>query len=288
MAEWHARWERIGRAAAGIGDVEAMNLARDLDAVERRLASGEYREADFLVRSVFEVPRRTHEFVTYVKGWSAQARRWARLLAKVGVGHDQILELAPGWAPKIPLALAELGFEGRLRVRDRSAQALGLLTDFCEALRIPVRVDVEQGDLRTAPARRAPLVVANHVVDDLLLDGYARARGLDLDAIYDDEAALVAAWRAIGAGAVDVDAAADEVARVLATHVAPGGCLVVAHYPSLVERLLGDDNATRVFQRAFEGTRAGLREAGHVALEHVDGEAEAQFGRGAVSVTRAP
>jgi len=143
-----------------------------VDAVEQRLASGEYREADFLVRSVFEVPRRTHEFVTYVKGWSAQARRWARLLAAIGIGHDEVLELAPGWAPKIPLALAELGFRGTLRVRDRSAHALALLQDFRDALRIPVRLDVEQADLRDAPARRASLVVANHVVDDRLLDGY--------------------------------------------------------------------------------------------------------------------
>jgi len=76
-----------------------------------------------------------------------------------------------------------------------------------------------------------------------------------------------------------VDAAAVDVARVLAAHTAPGGCLVVAHYPSLVERLLGDDGAARVFQRAFEQTRASLRDAGHTALTHVDGEASSAAAR---------
>lgn len=182
-----AALRRILERLPALFEREAQNLARDLAAVEQRLASGEYAETDFVARSVFEVQRRTHEFVTYMRGWHAQGQRWAGLLAAIAPS-DVVIDLCPGWAPKIELALMQMGFRGRVVAVDHSAESLAMLQDFLAVLQPPFSVvPVVEDVMNAQPRARARLVVANHVFDDLLMDRWVRARGGSLAEIYDDE-----------------------------------------------------------------------------------------------------
>ncbi len=263
MVDVAALLRQLEHEAAGLGDVARGNLARDLTAVVARARSGEYQETDFLVRSVFEVPRRTHEYVTYLRGWNTQAARWAALLRAVGV-PPVVVDLCPGWAPKIELALHQLDYAGTVHVVDRSAASLAVLQDFLAVVRPrftvrPVVRDVMTGD---APARGG-LVVANHVVDDLLLDRWATRHGTSTVDLYEDEDLLRAAWRGVVKDGPGLRASFPrELARGLAAFVDVDGTLVTTHYASLVERLLGGEAAGALFADVFAALRVALMEEG--------------------------
>lgn len=264
-----AALRRILERLPALTEREAQNLARDLTAVEQRLASGEYAETDFVARSVFEVQRRTHEFVTYMRGWHAQGQRWSQLLTALGVPDDVVIDLCPGWAPKIELALMQAGFRGRVVAIDRSEESLTMLQEFLAVLQpsftvVPVVEDVMGAPER--PSHTARLVVANHVVDDLLVDRWVRARGGSLAAIYDDERLLAEAWRGVLRDAPQLlPAFPRDAAHALARYVADGGTLVVSHYSSLIERLIGGDDVAPFFADAFARVCAALVNDGVVA-----------------------
>jgi hypothetical protein len=255
---------RIAGSLEGKSEIEIDNLRLDLSAVVRRLESGAYEESDYAERNVFDVARRTREFLHYFAGWNAQAARWAAILGPHLGGVREVLDLCPGWAPKIELALTRLRFSGRVRMIDKDGGAMRELLAFFAILESPLRVEAIEADIFAEPvAAVAELVVANHLVDDVLLDLWSPRLGIDAALAYEREAALRDAWRRILGARSEIEAAFPPLlAGALARHVAPGGVLIVSHYQSNVDRLMGTDESRAVFEELFQRLRRELADLG--------------------------
>ncbi len=262
-------------AAGGVDrdDVTVANLERDLSAVLRRLHAGEYARTDFVERNVFDVPRRTREFFSYMEGYLRLAGRWIEALDGFPISElDDVVDLCPGWAPKIELALLRTGFRGTVVVVDTDARALAALSSLIAGFAPPFTMAAECADFFAPPARRFRCAVANHVVDDLILSRFAPEPSSSL---YEDEGALVAAWLKIAERADEVVAGFPaELAEAFSRWVAPDGWLLLSHYDSFVDELLGSPVRALVDQ-VFRATVSALVERGFV----VEREAPAGYVR---------
>jgi hypothetical protein len=287
LDEVSALLERIRDSAKGREDFEADNLRRDLSVLAARLESGAYKESDFAARNVYDVPRRTREFLRYFAGWNAQAARWGALLAPHISGVREVIDLCPGWAPKIELALARLRFGGRVRMIDKDENAMRELLSFFALLDAPLRAEAIRADVfDTPPASEAELVVANHVVDDVLLDRWAPKMGLDKARIYEEEAALAEAWERILERRSEIEEELPrELAEALSRHVLRGGVLIVSHYPSNIEQLIGTAEITETFAALFRLLRRAL---GALGLDERDPPSSDRGDEGTVAVFRKP
>lgn len=265
--------ERISLAGAECEAFEASNLESDLRAVLLRLESGEYRQADFLVRNVFDLARRTREYYSYFASWREQAARWASILRKIPFDLSaDMIDLCPGWAPKVELALLEMGFRGKVHLIDKNAEASRALIGFVSMFSPRFAIEAVEVDLLAplSPSAgvgeewpRASLVVGNHLLDDVLFDRWASRLGFDVDRIYEDEAVLRTAWREVLSNFRDIESEYPrELAQALTRYVKPGGHLVLCHYASLAERLLGTNEIREAFSSLFRATRRELALSG--------------------------
>ncbi len=256
------RLEAIASMLDQRGPVELDNLAVDLRAVERRLESGQYQESDFAARNIFDVARRTREYLTYLQGWQRQAVQWAELLRAADPEPTDVLDLCPGPAPKVELALCRLGFRGRMRVLDKDEPSLVALANFMTLFSPSFSIEGVRGDVFDDPPRaQSPLVVANHAIDDLVLDLWSTRSGASTLDLYEDETKLSEAWRALLSESRAVLRSMPEtIAAALGRHVTPNGKLVLVQYPSHHEGLLGVEGVGALFLEVFDRVLESLRE----------------------------
>lgn len=218
---------------------EREHILRDLQAMTQRIQAGEYRHTDFVARSTFDIPRRTAEFFRYFAGYQEQAERLAALLKAVPMaGITSITDLCPGWAPKIEMALLLAGFQGDVYLFDKSRKYAAQLEIFLRILRPAFRTLSVQGDLLTEAAPpRTQLVIANHIVDDLIIDLYVSQAGLSADALYGCETTFIRSTSEIPE-VLDADQIAVKLATALNRFVLPRGYLILTHYLSVTESCL--------------------------------------------------
>lgn len=216
---------------------EKENLARDLNAIKLRLSSGEYRYTDFDSRSVFDFPRRTVEFFKYMQGYHARALLWANELKKVPLETiPLIVDLCPGWAPKIQLALHYLQYRGEVILFDRCPEYTVQLESFLEIFNPQFKIRTIPGDFfASSSVPTAKLVIANHVIDDLLIDLYCKHNKVALDDIYGNETIFLKTAEKIPS-TIDPNHFASQFASRVDQFVESKGFVFLSHYPSLAER----------------------------------------------------
>jgi hypothetical protein len=251
----------IDREGQQRSERERANLARDLGAIVLRLRAGEYATTDFIAPNVFDVARRTHEFFEYMRGIDRVAWRAAELIRPV-LSSDvrEVIDLCPGRIPKVEMALMRLGFEGIVTLVDKDEEAVAELESLVAmfAPRFSMRMHTEDIFGR-ADHPSADLVIANHVLDDALVDRYAARLGLDPTGFYEDEAELRRSWALImGARAEILGDFPATFARAVERFVRSGGRLLLTHYQSYVETLLGGAEVSTFFGQLFEETVAEL------------------------------
>jgi hypothetical protein len=232
--------DAIGSLLLNVSEGERENVLRDLGAVRDRLRAGEYARTDFLARNRFDILRRTREFMSYMNGWARHAETWAAILGELPFDRiARVEDVCPGWAPKIEIALAQIGFGGALILVDRDVEAAERLREFMRVFRPRYRIAIHDEDF-FAPSnvpldRRADLVIANHAIDDLLIDRLAP----NATKVYEDEAAICEAFRAIDSARQSaLEEIAPRIAALLGARVREGGYLALAQYPSYVESVL--------------------------------------------------
>lgn len=259
--------ELLAWAEAGVSDLARENLGRDVRALLERARAGEYERTDFEARNIFDVARRTHEFLAYLGGWSEQAEAWAQVFERLELtGDESIAHLCPGWAPKLELALARRGHRGRVSLIDKRRSGPDRIVAFLRLLTGALDVEVIEEDLFAASEATYALVLANHVVDDLLLEEAAAALSIDPPRVYEDEATLE---RALGELVRREDRRGElmaRLARAIGRRVAPRGRVVVTHYPSYVSRITGAERVERALEDAFIRLRRELSSLGLVEL----------------------
>lgn len=247
----------------------ADNLNHDLDFLLQRLRAGAFAETDFAGRNLFDIPRRTREFFRYFFGYYAQAQTWAAILAECNLSQaERVIDLCPGWAPKIEWALQKLGYTGEVVIYDKSASALENVGAFMELFSPAYTLRRVQGDLQDEHKPVASVVVANHVIDDVLLSHFADLWGYDQNTLYESEKTYAELALRIAAAEPERKNFQEKLFSELMSFVAPGGIFIATHYPSLTEEFLGLTSWTKTCADMLLALRAHFVEAGFVDFTH--------------------
>ncbi len=245
-------------ARTDLSELEARRLTRDLERVALRLRNGDYEKSGF-EDNVLNLPDRVQQTTVEVEFMAAVGRSWARLLGPLVASAQRAIDLGPGWAPKVELGLLYGGFTGHVVLVNQDAAALTTLQRFMTAFPLAFTLDAVDADLFTWPGEPADLVLANHLLDDVVLDLYCKREGVDAGTLYERESAFQAAWERILAWpASDTDTLVARLADAVARLTRPGGHAVFAQYPSYAERTLSLDGAIAHGQRVLRGLGAEL------------------------------
>jgi hypothetical protein len=220
--------------------LEAKRLARDLERVATRLRNGDYEKSPF-EDNVLNLPDRTHQVMVEVEFMSAVGRAWARILAPLGIATARrVIDLGPGWAPKVEMGLYYTPFDGELIMINQDAGAIDTLTRFLTLLDVRFTRSVATVDLFAWRGAPADFVLANHLLDDLVLDRHCRRTGTDPTSLYARESAFREAWTTILAQPrTETDTLVEALAETVARLTRPGGVAAFVQYPSYAERTLG-------------------------------------------------
>ena len=220
-------------------EVEYARMVRDLQRVEQRLIKGEYYYSDF-AGNTFNIPERTREYFIYFNSYFKAARTWAKVLHGVDVHRfAKIADLCPGWAPKLELALFYLRYNGTLILLDKDRAALEQNETFIGLFNPPYQVQSRVADIFEINEPPAELVLANHLIDDLLLNICAGEAGFDPNAIYQEEQAMKNAWALIlQRRDYFFSKTVNQLSDLFLKLVQQGGSLILTQYQAYVEGLL--------------------------------------------------
>jgi hypothetical protein len=161
------------------------------------------------------------------------SEQWAAVLAHFQLTEQStVVEISPGWAPKIPLALYRQGFAGKYIGYDLSREALAQLQQFMEMIPAKFTAEYQCGDVLQSPLPPADMLVMNHVIDDLLLGRYGQLKS------YESVAELQKSWQALAQLPL---ATFQPLVKQLATNITnslhQNGQLLLHQYPGYIETL---------------------------------------------------
>jgi len=248
-----------------LSELSARRLTRDLERVELRVRNGEYEKSPF-EDNVLNLPDRTHQVTVEAEFMAAVGRSWTRLLAPLGLAAaTRVIDLGPGWAPKVELALYYGKFTGQAVLINQDAEAMATLRRFLSIFDLPFSLESVCEDLFSWQGEAGDLVLGNHLLDDLVIDEYCREAGVDPGGLYARESAFRGAWEAIlRRPSGQSEALAERLAAVVARLTRPGGHAVFVQYPSYAERTLGLTDAVAYSQRLLRGLGVALTRRGFV------------------------
>lgn len=240
-------------------EVEADNLVSDLQGIYQRLVAGHYRDTDFLSRNIFDIPRRTREFLNYFHGYQLQAKTWAEVLKQLPLSKvETVIDLCPGWAPKIELALAKIKYQGKVIIFDLDKSCFNKIQDFMSMFDISYNLIFEKGDFFSSAKSRGDLVVANHVIDDLLIYKYRSPFRYSLKEIYDSEKKYKEVAKQVLLSFSHQESLIKEISINFDCFVNNDGFLVISQYRGLWEKALRLKKWSVFCQNIMNGVKSYL------------------------------
>lgn len=241
-------------------------LTRDLQRISDRILHREYEETDF-VGNTFNVPDRTREFYDNLNGYYRHVQTWERILGVLQLNSiPQIIDLCPGWAPKLSLALWYAGYSGELLLLDKDEESMSALVQFMQIFKPRYRITPVCTDLlRNVPHLKAKLVLANHIADDMALELAQKRFCYSVSELYETEGAFKKIWEDILDNPENlIDETAARLVNIMSTLVTDGGSAFFTQYTAYMERLLELDPVVTFSKKIVEKAVVMLCEMGFV------------------------
>ena len=125
--------------------------------------------------------------------------QWAEVLGHVlsDLGA-KVVELGAGMSPKVVFALHECGFRGSLVEVDLTKTALRAQQLVGRMLGVKYDLVVWEGDLFAYDLSSGDVVVASHLLDDLVAGRFAQERGMDYGEVFNDPEVQKKFWAEVG------------------------------------------------------------------------------------------
>lgn len=225
-------------------NIEKKRLASDLDVIYERLLKKEYTRTGFS-NNKFDVPDRTHEFYVNLNFYCQLGKDWAQLLKQININnYSEILDLCPGFMPKVELGLFYLEYKGTLIGIDKNQQSLIMLDKFMQLFNPKYKFIKKKWDLYKNFKNKYPVVMANHMIDDLVIDYFATKFNLDIKDIYKNESSLVKFWNLVLENKTqNIEEVANKIAPIFDRLVEANGYLILTQYKSYFDKILNMNKA---------------------------------------------
>ncbi|EKD93366.1 MAG: hypothetical protein ACD_28C00162G0004 [uncultured bacterium] len=250
--------------------LEQKRLTKDIEAVVSRMKKKEYQKGGFTT-NVFDVPDRTREFYIYLEFYCHLGKTWASLLREIDMSHcKEVVDLCPGYAPKIELGLFYAGYTGKVILLDEDTHAMTELIKFLDLFKPEFQLQKKKINLFGRLRKSYPLVLGNHIIDDLVIYFFAQKFGLTLTELYEKEGTFSNLWQKIlSQPKAHLDEIFPGVLNIFHTIVAERGWLILSHYKSYMERLLDLNAATQFNRRLFKKLIKALCQQGFILHKEI-------------------
>jgi hypothetical protein len=245
--------------------IEEKRLLNNLDVIYDRLRKGEYKKTSFS-KNKFDVPNRAKEIYTDLQFYSLLGKTWAQLLEPLEINKfTKIVDLCPGYTPKIELALFYLGYKGEVIVLDNDVESVTELKKFMALFNPQFAITERIVNLFNPSKEKYQLVLANHVIDDLVLSHFSQKKGVSLKNIYEKEGALIDLWKYILSNKEShLNEIIPRIASVFDQLIEKNGLLCMSHYKSYMEKILDMDDAAGFNREVFKQVAQELSLRGFV------------------------
>ena len=244
-------------------EIEADNIYVELYAMLERLRNGNYKYTDFVNRNKYDIYRRTREFFIYFKSYYNLASTISKVLETFDLkNYPHIIDLCPGWAPKLEIALKQLDYTGEVTVIDYSNEATNELTDFIQLFKPEFSVNIINKNIYDLHNTNASLVVANHIIDDLLINEYCTLHEKNLVDVYTTETVFLETIQRIPEE-INIIEFIKKTVLTLDKYISNNGYLIISQYGSLTDKNLGISNWVKLITDAFQQVIQSLKEIGY-------------------------
>lgn len=235
-----------------ISQIELSHLNKDLEAVIDRLEKDEYKKSGF-TGNKFNVPDRTREFYIYLQFYCEIGQNWAKILRTINVNkYKEVVDLCPGYTPKIELALFYSGFKGKVIAIDKDIDSPKRLVKFMELFNPPFKIIPTKLDLFDNFKSKHKLIIGNHVIDDLVVDLFCKKWGISQTEIYEKEGAIINLWNKILTDKnKNLSESLEKIANIFERITSKNSLILLSQYKSYMERLLNLDEAARFSRTLF-------------------------------------
>ncbi|MCB0328044.1 MAG: hypothetical protein KDD70_00230 [Bdellovibrionales bacterium] len=251
-----------------LSPLEEDRLLRELINVDRRL-----RTRDYTIHShntgTFNLVERNRDFFTELQFHSSMGRTWEKVLDGVQLSsHRAILDLCPGYFPKIELALLYKNYRGEVRAINKDGEALEQMNQFLKMFNAPFTFSYTVSDLLDASDKFEPasLLLGNHIIDDIYIDFFGRELGFSSTELYSDQDLLERFWRCIlKESTLRRGAVVSYLVEALGALTAERAEVVLVQYPSYIERQLGIQEVSDLHLRTLREIEIALVQDGFVS-----------------------
>lgn len=233
LGELHKQTKR------SLTNIEQKRLNNDLLAIIQRLKKSEYKIGRFSGNK-FDVEDRTYEFYVYLKFYCEMGKTWTQVLKKLPIHRQQIIvDLLPGYTPKVELALYYANYRGNVLGIDQNAESLKRMHEFMQLFNCNFSIKNCRLNLYSNFKKSYKFIIGNHIIDDLVIDYFCRKWRISSKEIYEKEGKLTELWNKILKDKQKhLITLTPVLSQIFNKITADGGYLLLSQYASHIERAL--------------------------------------------------
>ncbi len=191
------------------------------------------------------------------------AENWYAIFQELDINQYSIIcELSPGWAPKIEIALSQIGFSWKIILVDKQKSFLDELEDNLSIFSPEFDIVKKWENILELVDVRADILIWNHIIDDLILDYYCELEGIDVNNLYYDGNKFVSIRADIQRDSWLVEELVEKLVERFETIINDGGYLLLAQYPGETEKNFGLDISIELCRWMTEKIKVELEKRG--------------------------
>lgn len=243
--------------------LEKTGVLRDLEIIIQKLEKGEYGKG-FVNANKFDIGTRTEGLFREMEFLLQLGHDWERVLKVLPLNNfSKIVDICPGYTPKIELGLFFQKYDGRVYVLDIDSKSINSLARFIKLFSPEFKVVKKKENLFGKIGVSYDLVLGNHVIDDLVVYYFTNKSGIKLKDFYANEEVAIKVWKNIlESRSTNVKEVSVKIADIFGKITNKGGTVCLTQYESYAEKLFGLKEAYLFNKEVFAKVKSNLIKSG--------------------------
>jgi hypothetical protein len=243
--------------------LERRRLLDNLQTIYRRLIKRDFQKYGYS-ENRFDIPNRANEFFTELEFQALLGKTWECILKEININsYSHVVDLCPGYSPKIELGLFYLQYKGEVVAIDGDSHALSMLVRFMDLFNPQFKISKKIVNLFGRFKGNYDVVLANHIIDDLVLCYFSQKLRIKHRDIYSKEENVKIIWKhVLSDKKTNLDMMSTVISKMFNQLIEPKGIICITHYKSYFDKLLDADKAYKFNQELLKKIVAELKHNG--------------------------
>lgn len=257
--------DKIGKCKT-TNKLERKGIFRDLGIIVQKIEKGEYKKG-FISANKFDIVSRTEALFREMEFLMQLGHDWKNILKALPLKkNSKIVDLCPGYTPKIELGLYYLNFCGKIHILDKDVNSIKNLDRFISLFNPKFKIIKKQENLFGPKKTSYDLVLGNHIVDDLVVYYFTNKSGIKLQDYYAQEEIAIEVWKNILAQkTTNLVEVSEKIANIFENITKPKGIICLSQYKSYTEKLFDLSEAYKFNKETFKCLKSILEKRGFLS-----------------------